>query len=186
MSRARDPNDSGESRWWNLSRPSPELLESLGQGWIWPPGPAVDLGCGLGVEARYLAGMGFFAVGVDLSASAVRMARRNSSRARFVRADVRCLPFRDASVPFLLDRGCFHYLDPEERPVYEQEARRVLGAGGRLLLRACLRAAGVRNDIDEAVLRQTFADWRFVQLHRGWIPSDTRTMEAIIARLEVA
>ncbi len=89
-------------------------------------------------------------------------------------------------MPFLLDRGCFHYIAPQERPVYEQEARRVLVPGSRLLLRACLRAAGVRSDIDEEVLRQTFVGGRFAHVRRGWIPSDTRTMEAIVVRLEVA
>jgi hypothetical protein len=47
---------------------------------------------------------------------------------------------------------------------YEEEAHRVLRAGGRLLLRACLHSAGIRNDIDEELLHRVFARWRFVRL----------------------
>jgi SAM-dependent methyltransferase len=158
-------------------------LEALGDGWIQPPGSIVDLGCGLGVEASYLAGIGFAATGVDLDAAALRQVSRGS-KAHFLRANVTALPFASASIGFLLDRGCFHYLAPDDRAAYASEARRVLAPGGRLLLRACLTAAGTRNDIDEALLRRTFAGWRFVRVDRGRIPSDTRTMEAIIARLE--
>jgi hypothetical protein len=42
------------------------------------------------------------------------------------------------------------------------------------------------DDIDERVLRRTFAGWRFAGVRHGWIPSDTRRMEAIVARLEPA
>jgi SAM-dependent methyltransferase len=185
MREPSDPYDSDEFRWWHLSRPSPELLDALAQGWMSPPGPVVDLGCGLGVEAGYLADLGFFAIGIDSSTSAIRRAGRRSSQARFLQADVRHLPFRTESLRFLLDRGCFHYLSPEDRPAYEQEARRVLVSGGRLLLRTCLRAAGVRNDIDEEVVRRTFAGWRLAPIDHGWIPSDTRMMETLIAHLEV-
>lgn len=180
-----DPYDSGDCRWWHLSEPSPELAAAIADGWISPPGPIVDLGCGLGVEATHLAASGFVAIGLDLSISALQRARRGPTSACFVQADARHIPFAAASVRFLLDRGCFHYLAPEARRAYEHEARRVLTPGGRLLLRACLTAAGIRNDIDEEMLRQTFASWRFARLDHKWLASDTRTMEALVARLEI-
>lgn len=185
MSDSADSYESDEYRWWHLSEASPELVEVLADGWMWPPGTAVDLGCGLGVEARHLADAGFFAVGVDMSMPAIQQARQAVTRAQFVQADVTNLPFRSASIRFLMDRGCFHYLATNERKAYEEEARRVLVRGGRMLLRACLRVAGTRNDIDEDTLRRTFAGWHFARIDRAWIPSDTRTMEALIARLEI-
>ena len=184
MTDSADPYESDVCGWWHRSEPSPELLEALADGWISPPGNVVDLGCGLGVEARHLADLGFRTLGVDISAAALRQAGQGPTRARFLQADVTHLPLRSASVRFLLDRGCFHYLAAEERAAYEREAQRVLIPGGRLLLRACPRAAGVRNDIDESLLRKTFADWDIVQMNRAWIPSDTRTMEAVITRLQ--
>jgi trans-aconitate methyltransferase len=112
-----DPYDSDEFGWWHLSRPSPELLDALAQGWMSSPGLVVDLGWAWASKPGYLTDLGFFAIGIDLSTSAIRRARRRSSHARFLRADVRHLPFRTESVRFLSDRGCFHYLSPEDRPL---------------------------------------------------------------------
>ncbi|MGH2584739.1 MAG: methyltransferase domain-containing protein [Dehalococcoidia bacterium] len=95
----------------------------------------------------------------------------------------RRLPFLTARFDVLLDRGCFHYLTAADRPRYAAEAGRVLRLDGRLLLRACLQTAGIRNDIDEPSLRQAFPGWRFLYLERRDIPSDTRTMPALIVLL---
>jgi SAM-dependent methyltransferase len=180
---AGDPYATDLHRWWHLSQPSPELRDALDAGWIAPPGRALDLGCGLGTEAAFLAGAGFEVVGVDLSDVALRRGRARHASVGFLQADVRCLPFVTAGFDVLLDRGCFHYLAAIDRPRYAAEARRLLRPGGRLLLRACLQTAGVWNDIDEPVLRQAFPGWRFVHVERREIPSDTRAMPALVALL---
>lgn len=82
----------------------------------------------------------------------------------FVQADVLELPFAQAGFDVVLDRGCFHYLRAADWPRYAVEVRRVLRPGGRFLWRACLYAQGVRNDLTEPLLRQTFAGWRIVSL----------------------
>jgi hypothetical protein len=41
----------------------------------------------------------------------------------------------------------------------------------------------VRNDIDEAVIGNTFAAWRIENLQRATVPSDTRILEVILASL---
>src|SRR5215471_14289650 len=61
-------------RWWHLSRPSPELLAALGDGWLPSSGRALDVGCGLGVEAGYLAAAGWQVAGIDLSQVALARA----------------------------------------------------------------------------------------------------------------
>jgi hypothetical protein len=60
---------------------------------------------------------------------------------------------------------------------------RILKPGGKLLLRASLRAAGVRNNIDESVMHDTFSAWQIDELERAEIPSDTRTLEVLLVRL---
>lgn len=81
------------------------------------------------------------------------------------------------------DRGCFQYLAARDRAGYAAELRRVLRPGGKLLLRASLRAAGVRNDIHENVILGTFSAWRIERMQGAEIPSDTRTLEVLLARM---
>lgn len=143
----------------------------------------LDIGCGLGTEAGHLGRAGWQAVGIDLSEVALAKAAATHDGAAFLRTDVRRLPFRARSFDVALDRGCFHYLSAAERPRYAEELRRVLRPGGKFLLRASLRAAGVRNDIDETVIRQAFVAWRVELMERAKVPSDTRMLHVVLARL---
>ena len=83
----------GTYRWWHLSRPSPELVSVLDDGWLPRAGRAVDLGSGLGSEAGYLARRGWQVTGLDLSEVAVGRAAAEHGGTAFLRADVRRLPF---------------------------------------------------------------------------------------------
>ena len=173
----------GTYRWWHLSEPSPELLQSLADGWLPLHGHTLDVGCGLGSEAAHLHRVGWRVVGVDLSPVAAATAAERHHGPSFLQADLLCLPFRSSSFDAALDRGCFHYLAPEDRLRYSSELGRVLRPGGKLLLRASLGAAGVRNDIDEEVILATFSGWRIDHMHRANIPTDTRTLDVILVRL---
>lgn len=82
-----------------------------------------------------------------------------------------------------VDRGCLHYLPAADRPCYSGELRRVLRPGGKLLLRASLRAAGVRNEIDEQIIAAMFTGWTIEGMNRAAVPSDTRMLEVILTRL---
>jgi SAM-dependent methyltransferase len=181
---AEDEYATGVYRWWHLSEPSPELREAMDDGWLAPPGRALDLGCGLGVEAAALAARGFEATGIDVSEVAIERAAAEHPDARFLVGDVRRLPFEDEAFDLLLDRGCLHYLEAADRASYEREAWRVLRPDGRFLLRACLTSGGERNDLPDDVLDRLFARWRHVRVEQRRIPSDTRSMEALVARLE--
>jgi SAM-dependent methyltransferase len=171
-------------RWWHLSRPSPELMAVLEDGTIAPPGRVLDLGCGLGVELAEMARRGFQAVGIDISRAAIDQASQLHPTVEFHVADVLSLPFAAERFDVLLDRGCFHYLAPADRPRYEVEAWRVLRPGGRFLLRACLTSGGERNDLPDDVIERHFARWTVLEQQHRSIPSDTRAMEAVVALLE--
>jgi hypothetical protein len=54
---------------------------------------------------------------------------------------------------------------------------------GELLLRASLRTADIRNDIDELVVQQTFGGWRIEHISRAAVPSDTRLLDVLVVRL---
>lgn len=178
-----DPYADGVYRWWHLSAPSPELLAAETDGWLGEGGTAIDIGCGAGTEIAYLAGRGWRAVGVDLSKTPLNLARCEHPDVPVVQADVLSLPFPSGTFDVALDRGCFHYLGAVRWADYAAEIGRVLRPGGRLLLRACLTSRGVRNDVTESGIVDTFAGWVIDQLVRGDLPSDTRTMQALVIRL---
>jgi SAM-dependent methyltransferase len=178
-----DPYLDGVYRWWHLSDPSPELLRAEADGWLGNVGTALDLGCGGGTEIGYLAARGWRAVGVDLSRAALNRAKRDHADVSFVQGDVLSLPFPSGAFDFALDRGCFHYLTSVQWADYAAEARRVLRPAGRLLLRACLTSRGVPNDVTESGVAEAFMGWVIDYLAPDDLPSDTRTMPALVIRL---
>jgi 2-polyprenyl-3-methyl-5-hydroxy-6-metoxy-1,4-benzoquinol methylase len=54
-----------------LVRTFSELVSALHDGWLTGTGRAVDVGCGLGSEAGYLASLGWQVAGIDLSGTAL-------------------------------------------------------------------------------------------------------------------
>ena len=62
---------------WNNVQPPELLVELVDSGQV-KPGKALDLGCGLGNYAIWLAGKGFDVVGVDASPTAIKIAKRNA------------------------------------------------------------------------------------------------------------
>ncbi|MGH3301094.1 MAG: class I SAM-dependent methyltransferase [Streptosporangiaceae bacterium] len=197
-----DPYLDGLYRWWHLTSASPELLAAEADGWLDAAARAgsgaagratravLDIGCGLGSEVAYLSGAGWRAVGIDLSSAAVRQARQLHSPEPdgcvFARGDALSLPFAAGSFALAIDRGCFHYLTPERWPRYAAEVHRVLIPGGRLLLRACLTSAGIRNTVTESGILGVFAGWHCAGVRQARLVTDTREMPALIIRLQRA
>jgi SAM-dependent methyltransferase len=181
-----DHYSDGTYLWWHLSAPSPELRQAISDRWFPPGGRAIDIGCGLGTEAAFLHRAGWHVVGIDLVAAALTGAAARNPGPSYLLADLSRLPLAPAAFDVALDRGCFHYLSPSDRSGYAGQVRRVLRPGGKLLLRASLRTAGERNDMDESVVRATFAGWTIERMERTQIPSDTRSMDMLLVRLTAA
>ena len=88
-----------------------------------PPGRALDLGCGTGANLRYLARHGFEATGIDFSRVALRVARRRAAAEapgnviRFVEGDLTAPRIAGVDGPFdlLIDYGTLDDLDPAGR-----------------------------------------------------------------------
>jgi SAM-dependent methyltransferase len=99
------------------------------------PGERVlDLGCAAGAVAHFLSTFGCEAVGVDAEPLAVETARRLFPRLRFEVADVRELPFADASFDKAVAADLVEHLHDDELAAMLAEARRVLVPGGSLSL----------------------------------------------------
>jgi methyl halide transferase len=78
------------------------------------PGRAVELGCGTGTNAVWLAAAGFDVTGLDLSSTAVARAQARAeaagTAARFLVADLLDPLPVEGPFDFVFDRGCYHVL----------------------------------------------------------------------------
>jgi SAM-dependent methyltransferase len=123
---------------WFSPTPYPWLRRAVEEGWLPRHARVLDLGCGAGTNALFLARSGFRTSGIDLAPGAIEAATRRAHRAGlrvdFRVGDVLSLPFPKGSFRGLVDIGCFHTLPIELRSVYARELARVLRPGGRYIV----------------------------------------------------
>jgi len=162
---------------WQYDQPSQELVAALVCGVIPKTGSCLDLGCGTGVEAMYLAARGRQVSAIDWSPIAIEMAKAASDKSNlkvnWKIGSVLKMEFEDESFDFASDRGCFHHIQDVHRAQYAKELRRVLKKDGLCLLRGCREAVDYAkfNLINEAVMRKYFGEEDFT-----WSPLEAFTM----------
>ncbi|HUF39520.1 MAG TPA: class I SAM-dependent methyltransferase [Anaerolineales bacterium] len=100
-------------------------------------GRALDIGCGEGVNAVYLAGQGFSVTAVDFVPGALELARARAGEAG-VEIEMHALDILDFDPPdafdLILDSGCLHHIPPAKVPAYCERIKRWLVPGGDYLL----------------------------------------------------
>ena len=92
-----------------------------------------DIGCGTGRLEPFLAVCGLSPTGIDLSPEMIRVARREQPDFEYEVADLRELPFPDASLAGLVCWYSLMYLAPSDRPAAFAELARVVKPGGYLV-----------------------------------------------------
>jgi SAM-dependent methyltransferase len=120
---------------WNLENPPDLLVDLVRSGWV-VPCETIDLGCGAGNQAVWLARQGFQVTGVDISEVALDAGRQRAARegvsCRFVALDltkdVRAL---GASFDFAYDWEVLHHIFPADRELWVPNVHRMLRARGR-------------------------------------------------------
>jgi SAM-dependent methyltransferase len=122
---------------WDTDAPSPELarvVEGL------PRGPALEVGCGTGTNAVFLAQQGFDVTACDVSPTALDRARERARAAgvsvRYVEADLLASPDLGGPWPLVFDRGVYHVLRRVDGPAYLRWLARVTPVGGWYLVQA--------------------------------------------------
>lgn len=121
---------------WDTGVPDQHLVASVGAGAV-TPGRTLEIGCGTGTNALWLAEQGFDVLGVDLSPLAIDKARAKAAGARRCRFEV--ADFLEAEPPggpfdFVFDRGCFHVFDDEAvRARFAARVAALLAPGGQWL-----------------------------------------------------
>ncbi|MBE2220071.1 MAG: class I SAM-dependent methyltransferase [Anaerolineae bacterium] len=127
---------------WGEELPPPEIIalaEKL------PPGRALDLGCGYGRSAIYLAKKGWRVDGIDFIplaiAGAISRAEREgvSDQVEFHMGRVTDMSFLSDSFDLAIDVGCMHALDNADLRRYRDGVYRLLKPGGQYVLFAHLR-----------------------------------------------
>lgn len=135
-----------------------------------PPARGLDLGCGTGRNALYLAAHGWDTIGVEMVGYAIDVARRTAEsrglQVQFVQGDVTRLSELDIGSGFtlLMDGGCYHTIPPGRRDAYAESVTGVAAPGARLIMVGFNRslAAGPRG---ERLLRR-LPGWRLVRVDR--------------------
>ena len=122
---------------WNNISP-PELIVGLVESGQIEPCRAIDLGCGAGNYAVYLASKGFEVTGVDFSRTAIKLAKKNAKKngvkCEFLVADVvNGLDKVQSGCDFAYDWGLLHHIMPEDRQKYVANVHRLLNSGGKYL-----------------------------------------------------
>ena len=123
---------------WDTGQPSSELKRVVAQEQI-RPGRAIEMGCGNGANAVWLAKQGFDVTAVDLSSAAISKARAlavsENVDVRFLCADVLHLPDL-GTYDFIFDRGCYHVVRRTDVQSYQRTLRQVTHAGSTCLVLA--------------------------------------------------
>lgn len=121
---------------WDLGRPYKELIEFVKKN---EPCSALDVGCGTGTDAIFLAQNGFEVTGIDIAKAAIKRAKNKARQAgvevNFIVGDIFDMPFESESFDFINDNGCFHLLDKRRWRRFINEVHRVMGSSGKYLLK---------------------------------------------------
>jgi 2-polyprenyl-3-methyl-5-hydroxy-6-metoxy-1,4-benzoquinol methylase len=152
---------------WDIGRPQRAFVDLAEAGLV--RSPVLDVGCGTGDLAIYLARRGSDVLGVDLSALAIRQARQKARRrgadARFVVWDalhLDGLADRGFSFRTVVDSAMFHVLSDRERAIFVDGLATVLDSGGLYcVLGDARRDSRSIYGITPAEVRRRFAgdDW---------------------------
>jgi 2-polyprenyl-3-methyl-5-hydroxy-6-metoxy-1,4-benzoquinol methylase len=153
---------------WDDTLPPPEVQNLAA---TLPKGRAVDLGCGYGRTAIYLAQNGWLVDAVDFVPQAIKEAKQRAMAAGVLSAiqfhigSVADLYFLNGPYDLAIDIGCMHSLSGPLQIAYRDELLRLLHPGAAYLLFARLKTAGdapadSASGVEEAALHALFAPFR--------------------------
>jgi len=178
MATADDWNDRyrGGDLPWDTQSPATELVAAVESGFV-KPCRAMELGCGTGTNAVYLAEQDFQVTAVDISEIAIDRARQKAQSAGvrvdlFV-ADVGSLR-PEEQFGFVFDRGCYHCVRRSNVAGYFATLAHLTRAGSAVLVLAgnaneprmengppCVTEAEIRDEFGSLFEIQWLRPFRF-------------------------
>jgi len=178
---------------WDIDRAQPEIVALEDAGVFGRR--VLDVGCGTGQTALFLASRGHDVVGVDAVPDAIRVARERAKTqgldVRFEAADVLdVLPDFEAAFDAVTDVGFFHALTDEQRTDFARKLAHALVPGGVYAM-LCFsdRVPGQWGPrrVSEAEVRATFPapEWRVREVRAADLHSAVPTMPIVDANLSL-
>jgi SAM-dependent methyltransferase len=144
---------------WSIGEPQPEIAALIEQGKF--QGDVLDVGCGEAAVDLYLAERGYTTVGLDLSPTAIELAKaeaakRGLANASFAVADISAFTGYDGRFNTIVDSTLFHSIPVEAREGYQQSIVRAAAPGASYFVLVFDRAGlpnGPANPVTEDELR---------------------------------
>src|SRR5690349_6486972 len=158
---------------WSIGEPQPEIAALIEQGRF--RGEVLDVGCGEAAVDLYLAERGFTTVGLDLSPTAIELARaeaakRGLTNASFEVADISSFGGYDGRFNTIVDSTLFHSIPVELREGYQQSIVRAAAPGASYFVlvfnKATMGDTGPAHPVTEAELREVVGKY--------WVIDDVR------------
>lgn len=153
---------------WDIQQAQPRLMELEALGGV--TGEVLDIGCGLGDNAIYLASRGHSVTGLDGSPTAIEQARSRAAAAdvvvTFEVADATDLSEYQGRFDTVVDSALYHCLDEDGRQAYAAALYRATRPGARLHL-YCFSDGNI-NGMIAPIASVTEADLRDTLTANGW------------------
>jgi 2-heptyl-1-hydroxyquinolin-4(1H)-one methyltransferase len=150
---------------WSIGEPQPEIAALIELGKI--HGEVLDAGCGEAAVSLRLAELGYTTVGLDLSPTAIDLARAEAARrglrnASFDVADISSFTGYDGRFGAIVDSTLFHSMPVELREGYQQSIVRAAAQGASYFALVFDRAGmpdGPANPVSADELREVVSKY---------------------------
>ena len=124
---------------WHSEKPAEYLVTLLTQKKI-HVGKALDVCCGAGTNAVYLAGNGFRVTGIDISSTAIHHAKKRAQQqgvapdCTFLAGNILTIQLPYNEFDFIFDRGCYHHIPLAKKPYFARLIAELLKKNGHYFL----------------------------------------------------
>lgn len=158
---------------WDTGRPQAEVIALAEAGEI--VGSVLDIGCGTGENALFIAERGHVVLGIDRAPRAIELAREKATargvEAEFTVCDVLQPPAFGRAFDTAIDSGVFHVFDDDGKEAYVRCALEALRPGGTLHLIVWSELEHAESGparVTQAELKRFFSQgWEDIRIRAG-------------------